>query len=79
LGKTLGEIDAMPRREFEAWREFYVLYPFDDLHRYHRPAALVSVSLGGGDLQQRIDWLQPPADITVETDPLRIAMKKANR
>lgn len=23
------------------WREFFARYPFDDLHRYHRPASLV--------------------------------------
>jgi len=53
--------------EFNAWREFYQAFPFDDLHRFHRPAALVSASLGGGDVQTRIDWLQPDptaADIT---------------
>lgn len=49
----------MPQREFIAWMDFYRLYPFDDFHRYHRPAALVSVSLGGGDVQQRLDWLHP--------------------
>lgn len=49
----------MPQTEFLSWVEFYKLYPFDDFHRYHRPAALVSASLGGGELQQRLDWLQP--------------------
>lgn len=34
-------------------------WPFDDLHRYHRPAALIAGSLGGGDLV-RLEWLQPP-------------------
>lgn len=48
--------------ELDAWREFYRLYPFDDYHRFHRPAALVSLSLGGGAdtaLRDRLDWLQP--------------------
>lgn len=49
----------MSHAEFARWREFYQLYPFDDRHRYHRPAALVA-SAFGGDLQARLDWLQPP-------------------
>jgi hypothetical protein len=49
----------MTRAEFHRWVAFYEQSPFDDLHRYHRPAALVSHSLGGGDIQQRLDWLQP--------------------
>lgn len=48
----------MPQVEFESWREFYRLFPFDDLHRFHRPAALVASSMGG-DLKNRLDWLQP--------------------
>lgn len=51
----------MPQREFQDWCAFYRRWPFDDMHRYHRPAALVSMSLGGGDIQERLDWLQPPA------------------
>ena len=31
------------------------------MHRYHRPAALVARSMGGGDVGELIDWLQPPA------------------
>lgn len=50
--------------ELETWREFYVLYPFDDMHRFHRPAAMVASSHPGmKDIQQAIDgrlkWLQP--------------------
>lgn len=49
----------MSEAEFSAWVQFYRLYPFDDFHRFHRPAALVSVALGGGEVQERLDWLQP--------------------
>lgn len=49
----------MTQAEFEGWQEFYVRYPFDDFHRFHRPAALVSVALAGGEIQPRLDWLQP--------------------
>lgn len=48
----------MTQVEFEGWREFYRLYPFDDFHRFHRPAALVASSMGG-DLKKKLDWLQP--------------------
>lgn len=34
----------MPADEFEAWREFYRLYPFDDEHRFLRPAAVVAAA-----------------------------------
>lgn len=51
----------MPLAEFDAWGQFYRRWPFDDLHRYHRPAALVSMSMAGGDIQEILDWLQPPA------------------
>lgn len=58
----MTELQAtMLHAEFQAWGEFYRLYPFDDMHRYHRPAALVSVSMGGGEVQERLDWLQPPS------------------
>ncbi len=50
LGRTIGEMQAtMTQREFESWKKFYQMRPFDDLHRYHRPAALIAHSLGGGE------------------------------
>lgn len=55
----------MTQAEFMSWGEFYRRWPFDDLHRYYRPAALVAHSLGGGDadaMRQRLEWLQPPED-----------------
>lgn len=50
----------MTQREFRDWIAFYRANPFDDLHRYHRPAALVARSMSGADTQSLIDWLQPP-------------------
>ena len=39
----MGEIeDSMTRDEYESWKSFYRLYPFDDFHRFHRPAALIA-------------------------------------
>lgn len=50
----------MSQEEFLSWADFYSGWPFDDFHRYHRPAALVAGGLGGGDMQARLDWLQKP-------------------
>jgi len=52
---------TMTQREFADWMTFYRAYPFDDFHRHHRPAALVAQSMAGGSLQEKLDWLQPPA------------------
>lgn len=45
--------------EFADWVEFYKLYPFDDFHRFHRPAALVAQSMRGGDVKPLLQWLAP--------------------
>jgi len=47
--------------EFATWAAFYRRHPFDDLHRYHRPAACVAHAVAGGDITARLDWLHPPA------------------
>ncbi|MDD3757705.1 MAG: hypothetical protein PHN76_06030 [Advenella sp.] len=47
----------MSRAEFERWQEFYLQQPFDDLHRYHRPAALMAVKMGGGKFGEYVDLL----------------------
>jgi hypothetical protein len=49
----------MTENEFSSWVEFYRLAPFDDLHRFHRPAALVARSFSGGDISNLLEWLQP--------------------
>ena len=55
----------MTQAEFRSWVEFYELHPFDDFHRFHRPAALVAASMGGGSVAEKLDWLQPkPQDET---------------
>jgi len=51
----------MTQPEFLRWMEFYRLFPFDDMHRYHRPAALISQSMAGGEIRDKLDWLQPDA------------------
>ena len=49
----------MSQAEFQRWIQFYREQPFDDFHRYHRPAALISTSMAGGDIKERLEWLQP--------------------
>jgi hypothetical protein len=57
---TIGQMRAsMTQREFASWAEFYKLFPFDDRHRFHRPAAMVSVALGGGMYEERLEFLSP--------------------
>lgn len=49
----------MSQAEFERWFDFYQIHPFDDLHRFHRPAALISKSMNGADIDNLIEWLHP--------------------
>lgn len=59
-GRTIAEWkSAMTQPEFLEWCEFYRMYPFDDMHRYHRPAAHIAQSIAGGDVEDRLEWLQP--------------------
>lgn len=59
-GRSIAEWQAtVTAAEFASWIEFYRLYPFDDFHRFHRPSALVARSMGGGEIQPLLDWLQP--------------------
>jgi hypothetical protein len=68
-GRTVAEWKAiMDQPEFLTWVEHFKLYPFDDYHRFHRPAALVSASLGGGDVRDRLEWLAPDPLIDEMTD-----------
>ncbi|WP_457810496.1 phage tail assembly protein T [Variovorax atrisoli] len=46
--------------EFERWVAFYRSHPFDDHHRYHRPAALIAHSIAGQPFEDLIEFLQPP-------------------
>ena len=57
----------MSQREFTGWMDFYRAHPFDDLHRFHRPAALIAQSMAGGDIAPRLNWLAPqPPDPALE-------------
>jgi hypothetical protein len=56
------------------WIAFYKLYPFDDLHRYHRPAALISYSAATAfgpssmKFQERLEFLQPSKQVSASND-----------
>lgn len=47
--------------EFEAWVAYYTAHPFDDRHRYHRPAALSAAwaARSPGKVLDLIEWLEP--------------------
>lgn len=49
----------MGEDEFREWASYYMANPFDDYHRFHRPAALIAASFNG-ELQNKLDWLRPP-------------------
>ncbi len=57
----------MTRIEFLAWVDFYELHPFDDFHRFYKPAALIATSLGGGTIEERLNWLEKPPALVDET------------
>lgn len=48
----------MSAAEFQGWIAFYQMYPFDDLHRFHRPAAMVGAAMGG-KYEDRLEFLCP--------------------
>lgn len=48
----------MPPEEFAAWLAFYKLHPFDDYHRIYRPAAHIAQAMAGGEIDERLDWLE---------------------
>ena len=56
----------MTHKEFLSWQEYYDEAPFDDHHRFHRPAVLVSSSMAGGDAKAKMDFLVPPSNDAVE-------------
>ena len=49
----------MAKTEFDSWARFYADYPFDDRHRYHRPAALIAKMHTKADMSELLEFLQP--------------------
>lgn len=56
--------------------EFYRRWPFDDLHRYHRPTALIASRGSSSDPQTFLDWLQPP-DLPDGVTPVDLSLMRA--
>jgi hypothetical protein len=56
--------------ELAGWRAFFELYPFDDLHRFHRPASAIAGSFGAKP-EQVLKYLSP--------DPIDSALSDADR
>lgn len=42
--------------------------PFDDLHRFHRPAALVATCLTGDKIENMLEWLHPKYNSAAESE-----------
>ena len=59
--------------EFVRWMQYYKHNPFDDLHRYHRPAAMISVAMGGGDFVDRVDFLRDSLEDESSSDYMTVA------
>ena len=58
----------MSQAEFERWFAFYQMHPFDDMHRYHRPAAFIARSMAGGEIQPMLEWLHPDYSVKQDTE-----------
>lgn len=68
-GRTVAELKSvMSQAEFSRWISFYKMHPFDDMHRYHRPAAFIARSMAGGDIMQMIEWLHPDYSLADNTE-----------
>lgn len=65
----------MTQAEALDWIEFYRLFPFDDMHRYHRPAALVARQMGGAEVSDLLEWLQPNPALAKFSAADRAALK----
>lgn len=65
-GRTVAELKStMTHAEFCRWQDFYMQNPFDDLHRYHRPAALISCSMAGGDFGEKVKMLENDSTVKI--------------
>lgn len=77
---TVAELgERMTQAEFTDWCDFFALYPFDDFHRFHRPAALVSIGMAGGEIAERLEWLQPDPSMTGLSEVDRSILKAFTR
>lgn len=54
--------------EFHAWVAFYKQNPFDDYHRFYRPAALISNSMSGREFDDSLAWLEKRPSVLAAVD-----------
>lgn len=66
--------------EVVRWQRYAERWPYDDMHRYHRPAALVSAMMSTGDagtvtqlVDRRMEWLRDSRVMQVEAMPAAFA------
>ena len=64
----------MPAADLDGFRSFFELYPFDDLHRFHRPAAVVGAAFGG-KYESILGFLAPSLDNPALSDADRDVAK----
>jgi hypothetical protein len=82
-GRTIAEArERMSASEFKQWVAFFSMYPFDDAHRYHRPAAVVAHSFGG-KYDDVLEFLSPeplpPGMSAADARTMRSMMKLVGR
>ena len=59
----------MSSREFEGWIDYFNRHPFDDLHRYHRPALIAGDLLREGvNVKVLMNWLTNGEAIVEDAD-----------
>lgn len=77
-GASVAEWQSrVSRRELLDWIEFYRRWPFDDLYRYHRPAALIAHRVGRVELEAELDYLHPPTMGAAIDDDVDLSVLRA--
>jgi hypothetical protein len=63
----------MSNAEFDRWATYYRARPFDDEHRYHKPAALLAAvtARSGKPLGYWLDFLIPPTVTSIDAEIFR--------
>lgn len=58
--------------EFRRWQLFYEMQPFDDLHLFYRPAALLAAVMGSGDVGKMMSFLLNKSEEVVDDVDLSV-------
>lgn len=61
----------MTSSEYRGWIDYFDRHPFDDLHRYHRPALADTLIRGGVEFDAALQWAggttpEAPREMTPE-------------